>query len=231
MIPIRDTLRSRKFPIVNWTLILLNVLVFLFEISLNSQQLNQFILQYGLVPGRLNLLNPFSWYMLLTHMFLHGGWFHIISNMWVLIIFGDNVEDRMGSLRYLAFYLIGGVIAGLMQAFLSMDPRIPSIGASGAIAAVLGAYILFYPHARVLTLILLVIIPLFIEIPSVIFLGIWFIMQLFSGLASLASTSGQWGGVAWFAHIGGFLFGVLLARLFAARRQPQRLYPDEYLPK
>jgi membrane associated rhomboid family serine protease len=230
MFPIKDTIRSRSFSIVNWTIILANVLVFLFESALSPGQLNGFIDRFGLVPAHLNLTNPSTWYPLLTHMFLHGGWFHLLSNMWILIIFGDNVEDRLGSGRYLTFYIIGGVVAGLVQSAIAPDPQIPSIGASGAIAAVLGAYILFYPRARVITLILLVIFPWFIEIPAVIYLGIWFISQLFSGLASLGAQAGQWGGVAWWAHIGGFVFGLLTARLFAARRQPQRWFPDEYFP-
>ncbi len=230
MFPIKDTIRSRTFPIVNWTIILLNVLVFLYENSLSPHQLDRFILQYALVPVRIQLTNPFTWYPFVTHMFLHAGWFHLLSNMWVLVIFGDNVEDRLGSGRYLFFYLIGGIVAGLVQFYFSLDTRVPSLGASGAIAAVLGAYILFYPRARVITLILLIIIPWFVQIPAFIFIGIWFILQLFSGLASLSANSVQLSGVAWWAHIGGFLFGLLMARAFAIGRNPYRWHPDEYYP-
>lgn len=231
MLPIRDTIRSRMFPVINWMLVLVNVLVFLFELSLGQGQLNRFLLNFALVPARLDLTNPLTWYPLLTHMFLHGGWLHLISNMWILIIFGDNVEDRLGSARYLVFYLSGGIAAGLIQSLniLSGDPNTPSLGASGAIAAVLGAYILFYPRARVTTLFLIIIIPIFLDIPAVIFLGIWFVTQLYSGLLSLSSVGAQ-AGIAWWAHIGGFLFGLILGRVFAAGRRPYRWHPDEYYP-
>jgi membrane associated rhomboid family serine protease len=192
------------------------------------------------VPTRLHLndptmllSHPLGLIPLFTHMFLHGGWFHILSNMWVLFIFGDNVEDRLGSGRYLLFYILGGLTAGLTQAFIDPTSKIPSVGASGAIAAVLGAYFLLYPRARVYTLILLIIIPWFVEIPAIVFLGFWFISQLFSGLASLGlPASASIGGVAWFAHVGGFLFGLLLVKIFEPRRHPaySRQYPDEYWP-
>jgi membrane associated rhomboid family serine protease len=230
MLPIRDTIRSRTFPIVNWVIVIANVLVFLYEVSLSSPQLDRFIHQFGLVTAQVDSFNPLTWYPFFTHMFLHGGWFHLLSNMWILVIFGDNIEDRLGSDRYLAFYLLGGLIAGMVQFLLGGDPRIPSIGASGAVAAVLGGYLFFYPRARVITLIMLFIFPWFVELPAVIFLGFWFLTQLYSGLASLASTSVEWGGVAWWAHIGGFMFGLLIARMFGIGRKQQRWYPDEYYP-
>jgi membrane associated rhomboid family serine protease len=146
------------------------------------------------------------------------------------MIFGDNVEDRLGSDRYIVFYLVGGIAAGLVQYLFGGDPRIPSLGASGAVAAVLGAYMLFYPTARVITVILLIFIPWFVQVPAVVFLGVWFVTQLYSGVASLASTSAQWSGVAWWAHIGGFLFGLLAARLFVVGRPARRWFPDEYYP-
>src|SRR5512146_2851698 len=136
MFPIRDTIRSRSLPVVNWLLILANLLIFLYELSLSPAQLDRFTLTFALVPSRLDLANPGTWLPLFTHMFLHGGWFHIISNMWVLFIFGDNVEDRIGSGRYLTFYLLGGVAAGLTQdivtTFFNLDQNIPALGASGA---------------------------------------------------------------------------------------------------
>lgn len=230
MFPIKDTIRSRTFPVINWILIISNIVVFLFELSLGPGQLERFVTTFGLVQARLDLLNPLTWYPLLTHMFLHGGWFHLLSNLWILFIFGDNVEDRLGSERFLFFYLLGGIAAGLIQGFLGPNPNIPSLGASGAIAAVLGAYILFYPRARVTTLLLVVIFPWFIQIPAPLFIGIWFISQLYSGVLSLTTQSGMWGGVAWWAHIGGFLFGLLVARLFAVGRRPHRWFPDEYFP-
>lgn len=230
MLPIRDTIRSRTFPIVNWTIIAANVLVFLFEVSLSRGQLDRFIERFGLIPAQIDLGNPLTWYPFLTHMFLHGGWFHLFSNMWILFIFGDNIEDRLGSDRYLSFYLIGGLAAGAAQFLLSGNPAIPAIGASGAVAAVLGAYMFYYPRARVITLFMLFIFPWFVELPAVIFLGFWFLSQLFSGLASLASPGVVWGGVAWWAHVGGFVFGLVMARAFGVGRKPYRWYPDEFFP-
>jgi membrane associated rhomboid family serine protease len=164
-------------------------------------------------------------------MFLHGGWVHFLSNMWTLFIFGDNVEDRMGSGRFLLFYLLGGVLAGLAQAFVDPASRVPAIGASGAIAAVLGAYFLFFPGSRVITFVPVFFLPWFVEIPSFIYLGFWFISQLFSGVAALATVSGvAGGGVAWWAHVGGFVAGLLLARPFAAGRRYRSWYPDEFFP-
>ena len=231
MIPLRDTIRARSFPLVNWILILANGLVFYHELSLSPLGLERFILHYGLVPARLDWGNPATLYPILTHMFVHSGWLHILSNMWILFIFGDNVEDRLGAGRYFFFYLLGGIAAALMQVFIDPTSRIPAIGASGAIAAVLGAYFLFYPRAKVTTLILLIIIPWFVDIPAFVFIGIWFVLQLFSGLAVLSTPSSlNAGGVAWWAHIGGFLFGLLLARPFLIGRQIRQWHRDEYWP-
>lgn len=218
MIPLRDTVRSRSTPLVNYALIGLNLAVFLFEASLNQGQFQTFLTAYGLVPARLSLGHPLSLGSLITSMFLHGSWFHVLSNMWVLFIFGDNVEDRMGSVRYLGFYLIGGVVAGLTQVFFAPSSQVPTVGASGAIAAVLGAYLLLFPRGRVLTLVPLVFLPWLIEIPAYLFLGLWFLSQLSSGLIALGQLgSAQFSGIAWWAHIGGFVFGLLLGRVLARR--------------
>lgn len=231
MFPIRDTIRSRSIPVVNWLIILANVLVFIYETRLSPAQLDRFTLTYALVPSHINLANPATWLPLFTHMFLHAGWFHIISNMWVLFIFGDNVEDRIGSLRYLIFYLLGGIVAGLTQFFFSIDANEPALGASGAIAAVLGAYFFYFPRAKVITLIPIFIIPWFVNLPAVVFIGIWFITQLYSGLLSLTTASGAaLGGVAWFAHIGGFLFGLIMAAPFAVGRKKYSWHADQYWP-
>ncbi len=237
MLPLRDTIRSYSFPLVNWILIGINVVIFLFEAALPEAATNRLIQTFGLVPARLNLdepalllQNPLPLITLFSHMFLHGGWLHILSNMWTLYIFGDNVEDRMGSGRYLLFYLLGGLAAGLLQAAIDPNSPIPSVGASGAIAGVLGAYFLLYPRARVITLIPIFLLPWFIEVPALLYLGVWFVTQLFSGIASLGTIAT--GGVAWWAHIGGFVYGLLLYRLFTPRRHPAytRIYPDEYWP-
>jgi len=231
MLPIRDTIRSRSIPVVNWLLIVANLLVFLYEVSLSPYRLETFINTWGLSPASVNPLNPLTWFPYISHMFLHGGWYHFLSNMWILFIFGDNVEDRLGSLRYLIFYLLGGIAAGLAQALLSTDPQVVSIGASGAIAAVMGAYFMFFPHARIITLIPLWIIPWFVQIPALVFLGLWFVSQLFSGVLSLSTASGaSLGGIAWWAHIGGFLFGLVLARVFAIGRPDPTWHRDQYYP-
>lgn len=233
MIPIRDTIRSKTVPILNWLLIGVNTLVFLFELSLSPQALEQFISFFGIVPQQLSLTRPWALLSdplplisLLTHMFLHGGWIHFLSNMWILFIFGDNVEARMGHTRYLVFYIVGGVIAGLVQALIAPNSSIPSIGASGAIAAVLGAYLVLFPHSRVVTLVPIFFFFWFIDIPAIFYLGFWFISQLFSGLMSLP-TAGAVGGVAWWAHIGGFVYGVVLHRFFV-QKQPREYTLQNY---
>ena len=238
MLPIRDTVRSTSFPIINWLFIGLNAVTFLFEISISPVELNRLIMTFGFIPGRFDLTsplgllrNPIPLLTFITHMFMHGGWFHFLSNMWILYIFGDNVEDRMGSRRYFAFYLLSGFVAALIQAFAAPISQIPAIGASGAIAGVLGAYWIIFPKARVITLIPLFFVPWFIDIPAVFYLGFWFVSQLYSGILSLPNA-GAMGGVAWWAHIGGFVFGLLFHRLFIQRRNPKyfRQYPDEYWP-
>lgn len=216
MFPLYDTVRSRRFPIINWMLVLLNGLVFYYELTMSEADLHRFILDWGLVPAQLALDSAESWLRILSSMFLHGGWFHIISNMWILIIFGDNIEDRMGSGRYLIFYLFSGTAAALMQAFLYPASNIPMVGASGAIAGVLGAYLVLYPRARIASLVPILFIFTIIELPALIFLGFWFISQLFQGWLALGGA--DMSGVAWWAHIGGFVFGLLMVRLFARRR-------------
>ena len=232
MLPLADTVRSRTFPFVNWLIILTNVLVFvLFELGRTPDELLRLFMAFGVVPGRLFSGQPEALLTLLTNQFLHGGWLHLISNLWALYIFGDNVEDRLGSGRYLAFYLVCGVAASLAQAYLTPSSSLPLIGASGAIAGVLAAYLLFFPTARVITLVPIFLFASFIEIPAVLYLIIWFVLQLFSGVMSLGVSAADMGGVAYWAHIGGFAAGLLLARLVAPRA-PRRLqwHADEYHP-
>ncbi len=216
MIPLYDTLRSRRFPLVNWLLIGANVLVFLYEIRLSPGQLSGLIETRAVIPSHLVGNPPSQWITLFSAMFLHGGWFHILSNMWVLFIFGDNVEERMGKMGYLVFYLLCGAAAGILQAYILPTSSLPMIGASGAIAGVLGAYLILFPRARVASIVPIFFIFTLVELPAVIFLAFWFILQLFSGLMALEGAVG--GGVAWWAHIGGFLFGMLTVTLFARRR-------------
>lgn len=230
MIPIRDTIRSRSFPFVNWAIIILNSLVFFYQFNLPGSQLDRFVQTFALVPSQITS-NPMSWYPFLTHMWLHGSLLHIIGNMWVLLIFGDNVEDRLGSLRYLIFYLLGGIAAGLLEYFFSAGSSTPALGASGAIAAVMGAYLIFYPHAKVITFVPIFFFGWFVRISSFVFIGLWFLLQLFSGVSSLSAAAGtQVSGVAWWAHVGGFLFGLLMAKPFCLGKCQRQEYADEHYP-
>ena len=217
MIPLYDTARSRKFPIITLTLILANVLAFLYEIRMDASLLQGFIFTWGLVPSRF-LADPSSGgYLILTSMFLHGGWFHILTNMWVLFIFGDNVEARMGRFRFLLFYLLCGTAAALLQVYILPSSERPMIGASGAIAGVLGAYLVLFPRSRIASLVPLFFIFTIVEIPAFVFLLFWIALQLYSGWFSIQSGAGS--GIAWWAHIGGFVFGVMMVSFFAIRRR------------
>ena len=222
MIPIGDSPRSRTTPYVTYALILANIAVFLYEVSLSPAELNRFFFDWAVVPRILTdylghptlahwteLLRP------LTAQFLHGGWLHVVGNMVFLWIFGDNVEDSLGHGRFLLFYLAGGVAAVVVQAYTDAGDLTPVVGASGAISAVLGAYLVLYPRARVRV----VIPPLFwpFTVPAVLMLVVWFLMQVYSGVASIGYTTGGEGGVAFWAHIAGFGFGAALGRV-AARR-------------
>jgi len=230
VIPLRDTIPSRSFPIVNSLLIAVNVLVFFLTLAAGARA-GDLVRRLGVVPARF-LDDPASMQILtlFSSMFLHGGWFHLLSNMWALYIFGDNVEDRLGSVRYLFFYLLGGVVAGLTHTLLNTQSQVPTIGASGAISAVMAAYLLLYPRARVITLIPLFFLPWFVELPALLFIGFWFISQLFDGFLSIASGVQAFGGVAYWAHVGGFIAGLAFLPLFLRRRPARRTFPDEYYP-
>jgi hypothetical protein len=232
MIPLRDSTRSHTFPFVTKVIIVLNILAFLWELSL-GQNLSRALQHYAMIPVRytqpeaaavifgpfgnsLAALLPFA-----SSMFLHGGWLHLLGNIWTLWIFGDNVEDRLGHARFLAFYLAGGLAASLVHIFTNPSSGIPTIGASGAIAAVMGAYFRFFPRARIEA----VIPPFFfgpiLVLPAVLFLGWWFLLQFLNGAMSLSVGQRGFGGVAWWAHVGGFAFGLLIC-LAARRREPTR---------
>lgn len=228
MIPIQDNVPSRGVPLVTWGLILLNGLVFVYELSLPPDDLERLFAGRGFVPGRL-WTDPDAAWTLLTCLFLHGGWTHFVRNMWALYLFGDNVEDRMGSVRYLGFYLLCGAAAGLTHCAVDPDSAVPTVGASGAVAGVLGAYFVLFPTARVITLVPLFLIPFLIEIPAVLFLGLWFAAQLLSGTLSLGNPQG-YGVVAWWAHVGGFVTGAALQRVFRPPGRHRADYPDEYRP-
>jgi len=216
MIPIRDTMPTKTYPIVNNSLIAINLVFFLIEMSQGSE-LERFIYIYGLVPARYTIPNIAAYFTtgqqllsLITFMFLHGGFWHLLGNMWSLYIFGDNIEESLGPLRYLAFYMTCGLASGLSHLVFNYHSSIPTIGASGAIAGVMGAYFILFPKSKILTFIPIFFIPYFIEIPAFFFLGIWFIFQFLSA----AGSHGQMTGIAWWAHIGGFIFGIIFLKLF-----------------
>lgn len=229
MIPLRDTIRSRRFPVVNTVIIALNVIVFLVETWIEPGALDRLIYSFGLMPDGFWIGGPSRWVTILTSTFLHGSWFHVISNMMALYIFGDNVEDRLGHVRYLVFYLLGGILAGVAHLWAYPTSELPTVGASGAIAAVLGAYLILYPRARVITLIPVLFFFRVVNIPALVYLGLWFLMQLLNGTLALAVDTFQGGGVAWWAHIGGFVTGMALVKLFEPRRR-RRDYADGYSP-
>lgn len=221
MIPIKDNIRSRRFPIVNITLIIINIAVFVYELSLSQGQLNSFMYSYGVIPRKVAALAAGQPDLagavvpLITAMFIHGGWLHVLGNILYLWIFGDNVEDRLGRGKYLFLYFAAGIMGSLAQVGANPLAAEPVIGASGAIAGVLGAYFISYPRAKVLTLVPIFFFLSFIEIPAFIFLIVWFILQSLNGFATLGATGNM---VAWWAHIGGFLTGAIGAALLAPRR-------------
>lgn len=204
MIPLRDTQPSYTFPFVTVAIIVLNVAAFLYEFSMDPYELNFFIAHYCVIPTR------FQWADVLTSIFLHGGWMHLIGNMWFLWIYGDNVEDILGHSQYLLFYLLCGLAATMVHIAFNADSRVPTIGASGAIAGVMGAYVVKFPHSRITTLVPITIFLTTVDIPAYFILLYWFVIQFFSGVGSVGHSHLSQGGVAWFAHVGGFLAGVAL---------------------
>ncbi|MBZ5620922.1 MAG: rhomboid family intramembrane serine protease [Acidobacteriia bacterium] len=212
MFPLRDTQPSYSKPVVTVLLIAINILVFLYELSLDDYSQNAFVAAYALVPEHFQLVN------VLTSMFLHGGWMHVLGNMWFLWIFGDNIEDILGHTKYLGFYLLCGVVAAMTQVVFSFYSRVPMVGASGAIAGVMGAYMVKFPHSRIRTAVFFIFI-LFTDIPAWVMLIYWFAIQLFSGVGSLGDTQANQGGTAFFAHIGGFIAGIVLVNVMGARER------------
>lgn len=221
MFPLKDTQRSYTRPVVTMAIIAINLLVFLFEFSLSDYERNAFIEIFGLVPDRLHLS------AVVTSMFLHGSWMHVLGNMWFLWVFGDNVEDTLGHGRYLIFYLLCGIAAAVTHIIFNPNSTLPTVGASGAVAGIMGAYIVRFPHSRILTLVFIFFFITTFEVPASIMLAYWFLIQVFSGLGSIARTnlSAEGGGVAWFAHVGGFIAGAVLIKLMAPKQQRWR-HPD-----
>ena len=215
MFPLRDTQPSYSKPIVTVALIVINILVYLFEFSLDDYSKNAFIGTFGLVPDRFHFAN------VLTSMFLHGGWVHVLGNMWFLWIFGDNIEDILGHGKYLLFYLLCGVGAAMTQVYFSPDSRVPMVGASGAIAGVMGAYMMKFPYSRISTLIFLAFFITTVEVPAWVMLIYWFFIQLISGVGSGYSQVSQ-GGTAFLAHVGGFVAGIGLIYLMRPKERYSR---------
>jgi len=216
MIPLRDTTPSRRYPVVNNALIVVNGLLFLVQLT-QGADLDRFIYIHGLVPARYSIPQVSSYFTsvqqlfsFVSFMFLHGGFWHLVGNMWSLYIFGDNVEDHMGHMRYLLFYLLSGLASGITHLLFNYYSNVPTIGASGAIAGVMGAYFILHPSSRILTLIPILFIPFFIEIPAFFFIAFWFVLQV----VNAAGSDGSIGGIAWWAHIGGFLLGIVILKGF-----------------
>lgn len=219
MIPLRSSEPHYTRPTVNLVLIAINVLVFFYELSLgNGYRLNHFIAQYGIVPDRLNLAS------ILTSMFIHGGFLHILGNMWFLWVFGRGVEDVLGHGKYLFFYLLCGVAAALAHILINAGSTVPTVGASGAIAGVMGAYLITFPRARIITLVLLFIFITTVDIPAAFLLLYWFAIQFFNGVGSVGYSQASKGDVAWFAHVGGFVAGIVLIKLISPRRRFRPYY-------
>ena len=212
MFPIGDDdVKESGIPWVTWGLIAINVLVFLYELTLSQAQLEQFYLTYGVVPSQ--IMQGQNLFSLLASMFLHGGWLHILSNMVFLAVFGDNIEAALGKVLYLGFYLLVGLAGSAAHIAFNIGGELPSLGASGAIAAVLGAYVVLFPQSRVRVLFIFGIFARVTRVAAILFAGFWFITQLFSGVASLGPTTAQTGGVAYWAHVGGFVLGLIVGFL------------------
>jgi len=235
MIPIRNAVPSRYPPVITWMLIAINCLVFLFQDSLSPYELKVLLYQYALIPARYSEVfgsGDTDWAAadilpFFTMMFLHGGWLHLILNMWTLWVFGPTVEDRLGHGRYLAFYLACGLAASVAHFVFNPTSVVPALGASGAIAGVLGSYMRLFPLARVVVLVPIIFIPLFFEVHAFVFVGLWFLLQILQGTVELLLPSSG-GGVAWWAHIGGFVAGLVLCPLLVqSERRYRAYYPDE----
>jgi membrane associated rhomboid family serine protease len=234
MIPLRDSNPSGTVPVVTILLIVINSIIWLYEVSLGVR-VDRFIIEYGLIPFR--FIHPYrfaggftdnSLVPLISSIFIHAGWLHVIGNMWFLWIFGDNVEDRLGHIKYLIFYLVCGLGSSLIHVFFNLGSQIPTVGASGAISGVLGAYLISFPHARIYTLLIIVVIFRFVELPAFVFLIIWFAFQFLS-IASQIGAKGDVGGVAYWAHMGGFVVGILL--LWIMPKKPvyrTRIWMDDH---
>jgi len=238
MLPIQDTVRTRRLPVATWLLVLTNIFVFLIELACPEPSLERIFYWFGVVPRRYTdpvwaamagfpRNNYWNLWPFLTSMFLHGGWVHVIGNMWMFWVFGGTVEGRMGPVRFLLFYLVCGVVASVVHVVLCANSTVPAIGASGAISGVLGAYFFLYPRAGVVVMAPVFFWPVFFAVPAVLYLGLWFVLQFFNGTLALTLPSAG-GGIAWWAHVGGFLAGAVTYPLFTVGRRVSRPHRGEH---
>jgi len=234
MFPLKSTVPTRHQPFVVWGLITANTLVFLIQAGMSESELAAFLSRFALIPARYfagealapSLRAPNSYWPLLTNAFLHGGWLHLILNMWTLWLFGPAVEDRLGPTRYLVFYLVCGVLASVTHALSDPGSTAPALGASGAIAGVLGGYTIMFPWSRVVVLVPVLFLPLFFPLPAIVFTGFWFVAQLLSGTAQLL-VGEESGGIAWWAHVGGFIAGMALTPILRHSPRDYRPYQGD----
>lgn len=238
MIPLKDTVPTNRTPVITWMLIISNLLILMYQsFFLSPEASMQFVWLYGFIPQNLTVLianlseievvsrdTALFLRPIISSQFLHGGWAHLFGNMWILFLFGDNVEDYVGHIPFLLFYLLSGVAASMLHYVFNIYSPVPAIGASGAVAGVMGAYFILYPKARVITLVPLLWIPFFFRIPAVIYIGIWFLSQFWFAINDLLGPSSSSGGVAFWAHVGGFIFGVLAIKLCSGRGKKQASY-------
>lgn len=225
MIPLRDINPTQRKPVITWVIIALNVGIWLYQLSLGDE-LQGFVDQWGVVPYYLTLPVVGSWITPLTSMFMHAGWLHLIMNMWFLHVFGDNIEDELGKARFVVFYVLCGAAAVTAQVAIDPGSRVPMVGASGAIAGVLGAYMMLHPRVPVITVIPIVIFPWLVQLPAWVFLFVWFGFQLVQGFGALGMSADPGASVAFFAHIGGFVAGLVLVRFIQPPPRPRVVEPE-----
>jgi membrane associated rhomboid family serine protease len=234
MFPLKSTVPTRHQPFMTWGLILINAAVFLLQAGMSEGELDVFLQRFALIPTRYfggeplgsSALSPLSYLPFLTNTFLHGGWLHLILNMWTLWLFGPAVEDRLGPTWFLLFYLVCGVVASVTHAASDPGSTAPALGASGAIAGVLGAYTIMFPWSQVVVLVPILFLPLFFPLPAIVFMGFWFVVQLLSGTVQLL-VSDESGGIAWWAHVGGFIAGMVLTPLLRPSPRHYRPYQGD----
>lgn len=222
MFPLYDTIKASRFPFFNWAIVIITVVVFIQQLL--TPDIDAFIMQYALVPSLVNFSDPITLLPFITSIFLHGGIMHILSNMWFLVVFGDNVNDALGVIGFLILYFVAGIMGNFLQYMFTPGSNIPMLGASGAVAGILGCYFVLFPYSKIKTLIFIIFFITIIEVSAPIMLGYWFVLQIFSGIASIETLGAETGGVAFFAHIAGFVVGLLFGYLYKNKARTGELY-------